>query len=473
MKRILFISFLLYRISIVNLTAQEQETEYEEDGLLSRLGLGAAEVFVSNLITNTAARYIGNAGFAKISPQTIYSHTSLSTWQWEENDRFYVNQIGHPYQGSIYFNSGRSNGFSFYESIGFAAMGSLMWESIFEAGICSLNDIVTTTIGGAAAGEMLHRLFVELDAGGKISGKIGGALASPADQLTTAIRGSKPSVSAGNIYEFSFGTGLGWTFADFRVDSRAETMSAPNAFIDTRVVYGDPFEQDGSVPYQQFELSAFFNGGVKSGGRGTAMWYDSRVVSDGYLFAFSGQSENSRTSAGLTLHFDYFNLTDDVANNAGFAGLAFSADSLDWTIKRRTALSGAAFFDVKAHIGWLMWGTSTYWVNIPSYGGGYNEDYYNYYGTGINTKLFFTILSPRWGTLKGSLAAYMLYGWGGGGGTGTAFYTFTDTSYSHRIGKKLSIGVGWSYARLDGYYDRAPDGHKWIKTQRIFSEWQF
>lgn len=108
-------------------------------------------------------------------------------------------------------------------------------------------------------------------------------------------------------------------------------MSAPNTFVDARVVYGDPFEQDGRVPYSSTRAQNQLKGG-------TAMWYDSRIVSDGYLPAFSSESNDSRVSAGLTLHFDYFNLTDDVANNAGFAGLAFSADSLDLTVKRRTAL---------------------------------------------------------------------------------------------------------------------------------------
>jgi hypothetical protein len=476
MKRTLFA--LICGISIVGLTAQETELDtrdeqtaaQNQEGLFPRLALGAAEVFTSNLVTNSAARYIGNAGFAKISPKTIYNHMSLSAWRWEENDRFYVNQAGHPYQGSTYFNSGRSNGFSFYESIGFTVAGSVVWESIFETGICSLNDLVTTTIGGAAVGEMLHRLFIESDGRGTIGNKIGGTFASPADRLTAVITGRNPSAYVNNLYEASFGIGLGWTTADFRVDPRTESTSSSSALIDTRVIYGDPFEQDGNVPYQHFELSAFVNGGAKSVDRRIGMWYDSRVVSDGYLLAFSSEEDDSRTSAGLTLHFDYFNMTDDIANNAGFAGLAFSADSLDLTVKRRTAIGGGAFFDIKAHIGWLMWGVSSYWVNVPSYN--MNEDYYNHYGTGLNVQLFLTFSSPRWGTLKSNSMAYMLYGWGGGGGNGTAFYTFTDASYSHRLGKRLSIGVGWTYARLDGYYDSAPDGHKWIKTGRIFSEWR-
>ena len=42
---------------------------------------------------------------------------------WDLDD-FLVNQIGHPYQGNNYFNAGRANGLSFWESAGLTAFGS-------------------------------------------------------------------------------------------------------------------------------------------------------------------------------------------------------------------------------------------------------------------------------------------------------------------------------------------------------------
>ena len=48
-------------------------------------------------------------------------------WVWDLDD-FVVNQIGHPYQGNNYYNSGRANGLSFYESAAIAAFGSATWE---------------------------------------------------------------------------------------------------------------------------------------------------------------------------------------------------------------------------------------------------------------------------------------------------------------------------------------------------------
>ena len=78
-------------------------------------------------------------------------------WVWDLDD-FVVNQIGHPYQGSNYYNAGRANGLSFYESAAMAAFGSATWEFYGETNKASLNDFINTTLGGIAIGEVLHRV---------------------------------------------------------------------------------------------------------------------------------------------------------------------------------------------------------------------------------------------------------------------------------------------------------------------------
>ena len=77
-------------------------------------------------------------------------------WVWDLDD-FTVNQIGHPYQGNNYFNTGRANGLSFYESAAVTAFGSATWEYFGETNHASLNDFINTTLGGIALGEMFHR----------------------------------------------------------------------------------------------------------------------------------------------------------------------------------------------------------------------------------------------------------------------------------------------------------------------------
>ena len=93
---------------------------------------------------------------AKITPATWWDNMQQG-WVWDLDD-FAVNQIGHPYQGNNYFNTGRANGLSFYESAAVTAFGSTTWEYYGETNFPSLNDFVNTTLGGIALGEMFHRV---------------------------------------------------------------------------------------------------------------------------------------------------------------------------------------------------------------------------------------------------------------------------------------------------------------------------
>src|SRR5688500_4434722 len=63
---------------------------------------------------------------AKVTPKTWWANME-NGWVWDLDD-FVVNQIGHPYQGSNYYNAGRGNGLSFYESAAMTAFGSATWE---------------------------------------------------------------------------------------------------------------------------------------------------------------------------------------------------------------------------------------------------------------------------------------------------------------------------------------------------------
>jgi hypothetical protein len=80
-----------------------------------------------------------------------------SSWEVDQ-DPFAVNQLGHPYAGSIYFNAARSNGLSFWESMGYAFAGSAVWETAGETTPPSRNDQITTSFGGTFLGEALYRM---------------------------------------------------------------------------------------------------------------------------------------------------------------------------------------------------------------------------------------------------------------------------------------------------------------------------
>lgn len=120
--------------------------------------LAVGEVLGVNLIYNGVNLLIKPADekiYFKTYPKIWWNNISYG-FEWDDNT-FMVNQFGHPYQGNNYFNAGRANGLSFWESAPLAALGSLTWEYLGERHKPSLNDLVMTTMGGIALGEMFHR----------------------------------------------------------------------------------------------------------------------------------------------------------------------------------------------------------------------------------------------------------------------------------------------------------------------------
>jgi len=108
---------------------------------------------------------------------------NLNTAPEFDKDPFSVNQIGHPYQGSIYYGLARSAGLNYWESLAATLFGSFLWETAGETTPPSLNDYVTTTLGGSFVGEAMFRMAsLLLEGGGDTPGfwrELGAAVLSP------------------------------------------------------------------------------------------------------------------------------------------------------------------------------------------------------------------------------------------------------------------------------------------------------
>lgn len=63
-----------------------------------------------------------------------------------------------PLPRGLYFNAGRANGLSYWESVLLTFMGSFTWEYFGEKYRPSLNDFFMTSFGGIALGEVFHRV---------------------------------------------------------------------------------------------------------------------------------------------------------------------------------------------------------------------------------------------------------------------------------------------------------------------------
>jgi hypothetical protein len=121
-----------------------------------RLGTAIGGMVASNVVVWSFNRFIMNEDWARISPASWKRNWDLG-FEFDDN-QFSMNQFAHPYHGSLYFNAGRANGLTFWESAPLAIVGSLMWEYLGETHRPSLNDFFNTSLGGIAVGEVTHRL---------------------------------------------------------------------------------------------------------------------------------------------------------------------------------------------------------------------------------------------------------------------------------------------------------------------------
>ena len=115
----------------------------------------AGEVFGFNIGLWAFDRYVQKGDFAYISLHTIKENFKHG-FKWD-NDKLGTNMFAHPYNGNLFFNAARSNGYNFWKSELFAIGGSAMWELFMECEYPSTNDIIATPIGGAAIGEVCFR----------------------------------------------------------------------------------------------------------------------------------------------------------------------------------------------------------------------------------------------------------------------------------------------------------------------------
>src|SRR5882672_1743593 len=140
----------------------------------------AAEIVGFQFLLNRVDRSIYGADYA-VTAGTIKRNLQHS---WVvDNDPYKINQLGHPYQGSMYHGFARSAGLSFWESMGYTFAGSMIWEIAGETTLPSKNDQVASGIAGSFLGESLFRmasLVLEKGEGHRFWREVAAAAISPA-----------------------------------------------------------------------------------------------------------------------------------------------------------------------------------------------------------------------------------------------------------------------------------------------------
>ena len=244
-----------------------------------------------------------------------FKHNLGSSWVVDQ-DPFQTNQFLHPYQGSVFHGLARSSGLNFWESMGYAFGGSLLWKEAGETGNPSINDQITTTFAGPMLGEPLFRMAsLVLEGGGGRPGlwrELGAAVICPTlgfnrlafgDRFTTVF----PSHDPAYFSRLQLGATLN---ADVHSNVNLNSNSTPDepqvqqtlkrnqAIADFAMAYGLPgkpdYEYTRPFDYFNFEFSAVTSNIIDN------------VFVRGLLYGASYQSgDNYRGIWGLYGSYDY------------------------------------------------------------------------------------------------------------------------------------------------------------------------
>ncbi len=126
-----------------------------------RFWRASAQLMLTQLAPWAYNKFVRKAEFANITFESIGHNLKPSSWTWDDN-HFMTNQFAHPYHGNLYYNCFRTNGYNFWASSLAAFSGSFIWETFGETHPPAPNDLINTTLGGIALGEMTYRISQRL-----------------------------------------------------------------------------------------------------------------------------------------------------------------------------------------------------------------------------------------------------------------------------------------------------------------------
>jgi hypothetical protein len=259
---------------------------------------------------------------------------------WDvDTDKFTVNQLGHPYQGSMYHGFARASGLSYWQGLAYTFVGSLFWEIAGETTRPSKNDQISTGIGGSFLGEALFRmssLWLEQGRGSRFWRELGAAAISPPvgfNRLTFGDRFDGIFPSKDPEYYSRIHLGMVSATQDRR-DTSGE-IKRHEGIVDFAIDYGLPGKHDYTYerPFDYFSFQVAAS---------TAIGFES-VSSRGLLLGTDyGIGKNYRGIWGLYGNYSY--MAPQIFRFAS-TGLSLGTTG-EWRLSDSLALQGTGLLGV-------------------------------------------------------------------------------------------------------------------------------
>jgi hypothetical protein len=222
--------------------------------------MATAQVLGLNVAVNRVNVWVFDWNWARVDFESWARNLELG-WLWDST-QFGTNMFLHPYNGSVYFDAGRANCLSFWQSVPITFLGSWTWEYFAEAKRPALNDFWTTGFGGVALGEILHRvssaiLDEEATGGERLTREIAATLINPMRGMNRLARGewndrraNAPDRLPGS---YRFRISVGGRMIRENAPGERPTHS-PTVLID--IVLGDVFDTGRTSPFDVITLNA-------------------------------------------------------------------------------------------------------------------------------------------------------------------------------------------------------------------------
>ncbi|MDR2823585.1 MAG: DUF3943 domain-containing protein [Prevotellaceae bacterium] len=389
--KIILTFFLLNSCAVYSKSQEDTKTDSIENRIFrpgfKDFSISAAEVVGLNVGVHLFDRFALKADYAQVGLYNIKFNLK-NGFVWD-NDHFSTNLFWHPYHGSLYFTAARTNGLNFWQSVPYAVSGSLLWEYFGENEQPSINDLITTPIGGMAVGEISYRisnLLLDESTVGfeRFARELLAGLASPMNFINRLMRGDvgRRKAAANGASKIPFLLHL--SASNRSMTDLDDNRSNFNLLLSSQMVYGEHFINDVRRPYDFFMVN--FDCNIAGN---QPLISSANII--GLLWGQEYHKNKIDFLAGVFQHFDYYDSSPlkkgarqpfEFAEAASFGGGVMFA--------KQSKYSNNQYFIGSAYANIVILGASE-----SDY---YNVDNRNYnLGSGYSIKLnWMYVFSKRW-----------------------------------------------------------------------------
>jgi hypothetical protein len=264
-----------------------------------------------------------------------------SSWT-VDSDPFKTNQLGHPYQGSMYHGFARSAGLNYWEAFAYTFAGSAFWEIAGEKTLPSRNDQINTGIGGTFLGEVLFRLsnlVLEHDNLPPLWRELAAALVSPATGFNRLAFGDRfRNIFPGHDPIYYSRLQIGFSGTAYNGAGTSTTSLRRNeALVDYAIDYGLP-GKPGYTYTRPFDYFSF------QGTASTANGFENLLTRGLLIGKDYALGDRYRGIWGLYGSYDYIApQTYRVSSTAASLGTTGQWTVSDFFVLQGTALAGAGY----------------------------------------------------------------------------------------------------------------------------------